>query len=162
MTWQRNPQFLTPKEAVKKIEKYCAYQERSQRQVIDKLKSWGLTESERGEILVHLIQSNFLNEERFAIAYAKGKYKIKKWGPDKIKRGLIQAGVSSQLVNLALGEIPVEDIQNQIRTLGLKKLKLPIDTKGYINLEWDVRNKLYRYLLGKGYSIEEINHAFPR
>ncbi|MDG1747081.1 MAG: regulatory protein RecX [Bacteroidia bacterium] len=162
MPWERKPQFVTVEQAIKKLERYCSYQERSQKQVIEKLKGFGLIESERGEVLIHLIQNNFLNEERFALAYAQGKFKIKRWGPDKIKRGLMQAGVSNKLINQAINELPSREVQSdQIKELGLKKLKITEEDLIEKTLDWDSKNKLYRFLVGKGYTFEEIKRVFP-
>lgn len=162
MPWERKPQFVTVEQAIKKLERYCSYQERSQKQVIEKLKGFGLIESERGEVLIHLIQNNFLNEERFALAYAHGKFKIKRWGPDKIKRGLMQAGVSNKLINQAIKELPSRQVQSdQIKELGLKKLKITEEDLIGNPLDWDSKNKLYRFLVGKGYTFEEIKKVFP-
>lgn len=162
MPWERKPQFVTVEQAINKLERYCSYQERSQKQVIEKLKGFGLIESERGEVLIHLIQNNFLNEERFALAYAQGKFKIKRWGPDKIKRGLMQAGVSNKLINQAINELPSREVQSdQIKELGLKKLKITEEDLIEKTLDWDSKNKLYRFLVGKGYTFEEIKRVFP-
>lgn len=162
MPWERKPKFVTVEQAIKKLERYCSYQERSQKQVIEKLKGFGLIESERGEVLIHLIQNNFLNEERFALAYAQGKFKIKRWGPDKIKRGLMQAGVSNKLINQAINELPSREVQSdQIKELGLKKLKITEEDLIEKTLDWDSKNKLYRFLVGKGYTFEEIKRVFP-
>lgn len=162
MPWERKPQFVTVEQAIKKLERYCSYQERSQKQVIEKLKGLGLIESERGEVLIHLIQNNFLNEERFTTAYAQGKFKIKRWGPDKIKRGLMQAGVSKKLIKQAIDELPSKDVQSdQIKLLGLKKLKITEEELADKPMDWDSKNKLYRFLVGKGYAFEEIKRVFP-
>ena len=162
MPGERKPEFVTVEQAIKKLERYCSYQERSQKQVIEKLKGFGLIESERGEVLIHLIQNNFLNEERFALAYAQGKFKIKRWGPDKIKRGLMQAGVSNKLINQAINELPSREVQSdQIKELGLKKLKITEEDLIEKTLDWDSKNKLYRFLVGKGYTFEEIKRVFP-
>lgn len=162
MPWERKPQFVTVEQAIKKLERYCSYQERSQKQVIEKLKGLGLIESERGEVLIHLLQNNFLNEERFATAYAQGKFKIKRWGPDKIKRGLMQAGVSKKLIEQAIDELPSKDAQSdQIKLLGLKKLKITEEELADKPMDWDSKNKLYRFLVGKGYAFEEIKRVFP-
>ena len=110
----------------------------------------------------HLIQNNFLNEERFALAYAQGKFKIKRWGPDKIKRGLMQAGVSNKLINQAINELPSREVQSdQIKELGLKKLKITEEDLIENPLDWDSKNKLYRFLVGKGYTFEAIKRVFP-
>ena len=72
-------------EALKKIKHYCSYQERSHREVMDKLYTFGLYKSEVNEILSNVIENNYLNEERFAIQFAGGKFRIKQWGRKKIQ-----------------------------------------------------------------------------
>src|SRR5690554_739566 len=89
---------LTPAQARAKAEAYCAYQERSQQEVRDKLYHWGLRSAEVEGILSDLISTDFLNEERFALAYASGRFRMKGWGRYKIKQGLVQKSVSRPLV----------------------------------------------------------------
>src|SRR5882757_6205956 len=79
---------ITPAQARGKIQKYCAYQERSHQEVKHKLHTYGLTVDEADEIISSLITDNFLNEERFAKAFAGGKFRIKKWGRNKIEHEL--------------------------------------------------------------------------
>src|SRR5690606_17889250 len=96
---------LTRKQAIEKMEHYCAYQERSQQEVRDKLYSLGLRSADIEEIIADLIQNNFLNEERFAAAYAQGKFRMKSWGKLKIKQGLKLKRVSDKLIVKALNQI---------------------------------------------------------
>ena len=86
------------KTAKSKAEAYCAYQERSQYEVRGKLISLGMRNQELEEIILHLIETNFLNEERFAKAYAQGKLRVKGWGKNKIKQGLLFKQVSTPLI----------------------------------------------------------------
>lgn len=93
------------KTALLKAQKYCVYQERSQQEVRDKLYEWGLHRDDVENVIVELISENFLNEERFAIAYARGKFRIKKWGKIKIKQELKHHKISTFCINKALTEI---------------------------------------------------------
>jgi regulatory protein len=88
----------TPSQAKPKIEKFCAYQERSHQQVKRKLQGYGLNGMDADILLVELMHANFLNEERFAMAYARGKFKIKGWGKAKIKQGLKREGVGWMII----------------------------------------------------------------
>ena len=81
-------QNFTPQQSVPKIKQYCAYQERCHAEVRDKLYSFGLNKIEVEEIISELITENYLNEERFAIHYAGGKFRMKQWGKNKIKQSL--------------------------------------------------------------------------
>jgi regulatory protein len=137
-----------------KLEKYCAYQERSHKQVFDKCRSYGLSESDSNEILVELIQSNFLNEERFVEAYVKGKFKIKSWGKQKISQGLKLAGINQKLISLSIQEIKFEDYIKTIQRLAEKKMKTLKE-----GTDFEKKIKVQRYLLSKGYKYDEISEA---
>jgi regulatory protein len=82
-------EFLDYKTALQKAQKVCAYQERSQHEIRNKLFEWGLKSSDVEIIIVDLIQNNFINDERFAIQLARGKFRIKHWGKVKITQALI-------------------------------------------------------------------------
>lgn len=93
-------------EAREKIRAFCAYRERSQREVSDKLYEYGFYEETRNELISELIQENFLNEERFARAYVRGKFRIKHWGRKKIEQGLFYHQLSDYVMRKAFSEIP--------------------------------------------------------
>ena len=105
------------KTAFAKAEHYCAYQERSQQEVRDKLYEWGLYPSVIENIIVQLIAGNFLNEERFALAYATGKFRQKGWGKIKIKQGLKFKRVSDPLIKKALKSINEDDYWQMLKTI---------------------------------------------
>ena len=157
---ENGPQFkktLTPSQAKPKIEKFCAYQERSHQQVKRKLMGYGLNYLDADILLVGLMQSNFLNEERFAMAYVRGKFKIKGWGKTKIKQGLKREGVGEKLIQQALASLGMDDYLKTLDTLAEKKWPL---IKGNSHLERVF--KLKRYLVGKGYDFEAIDRAIAR
>ena len=141
----------TPLQIRQKLEKYCAYQERSHLQVFRKCKEYGLSDTDSNEILVELIRSNFLNEERFAEAYVRGKFKIMHWGENKIVQGLKQAGVSDALITKSLKQLEFVDQETAILKLAQKKwnqLKSGSD--------FEKKQKVYRYLISKGYSFQQV------
>src|SRR4051812_20096141 len=96
---------INKEEAFSKIFRYCAYQERSHREVKIKLFEYGLPSSQVEEIISHLITEGFLNEERYAKAFAGGKFRIMKWGKLKIQKELESSGVSSRNIARGLAEI---------------------------------------------------------
>ena len=102
------------KVALRKAESYCAYQERAQQEVRDKLYEWGLWPEAVEDIIAKLITSNFINEERFAKAFAGGKFRIKKWGRVKIKIELKKRKISDYCIKQAMKEI---DEKEYIKTL---------------------------------------------
>ena len=100
------------KTALQKAEAYCAYQERSQYEVRGKLISLGIYHQELEQIILNLLETNFLNEERFANAYARGKMRMKSWGKNKIKQGLKFKQVSPPLIKKALQNLNI--LQQQL------------------------------------------------
>jgi len=137
-----------------KLEKYCAYQERSHKQVYDKCRSLGLSEDQANELLVELIRSNFLSEERFVTAYVKGKFKIKNWGKHKISQGLKLAGVGTKMIHESIQVIDKEEYYKTIQDLASKKLKTV-----KANSEFEKKLKVQRFLMSKGYSLDDIQTA---
>lgn len=100
---------LSKEQALQKLKHYCAYQERCHSEVKEKLYNLGVWKNEHDEIIASLIQENYLNEERFAIAYAGGKFRVKQWGRVKIKYELKQKQVSEYCIKKALKQIDEEE-----------------------------------------------------
>ena len=142
-----------------KLGRYCAYQERSQQEVRDKLYSLGLYKDEVEEVLTELIISGFVNEERFAIAYASGKFKLKKWGRVKIHYELKRRKISAFCIDKALNEIDEEDYIDAIKHLLSTKIN------SYSGTPFEVNQKAARYMINKGYESdlvwEEIHKFNP-
>ena len=105
------------KEAIQKIEFFCSYQERCHEEVVSKLRSMKMDSDEIDEIMVHLIASNFLNEERFACSFARGKHRIKHWGKIRIINELKFRKIAQNLINTALKEITPEEYLETFHTL---------------------------------------------
>ena len=142
---------LTPNQALIKAQLSCAYQERCQQEMRDKLYEWGLHNTEVENILVDLITNNYLNEERFAKAYAGGKFRIKKWGRIKIKIELKRRKISDYCIKKAMQEIDDKEYLKTLKTLIAKKSK---DIKGG---KVQVRNyKIAKYVASRGFEQELI------
>jgi regulatory protein len=152
---QQNPKkILDLALAREKIRGYCAYQERNQREVKQKLLSYGLLSHIADDILIELIQDGFLNEERYAQAFARGKVNIKGWGRRKIEMELKMRGISTPCISKALSEIDADSYSARLASLAEKKWD---SLKGGRS---DIRKqKVITYLLGKGYEIEMIKKA---
>ena len=145
-------QNFTPDQAIPKIKQYCAYQERCHAEVKGKLYSFGLHRKEVEEIIVHLIGENYLNEERFAIQYAGGKFRIKHWGKNKIKQALKQKQISDYCIKKALKEIDDTDYIKTFEKLVEQKMQsLKSEKNIFIK-----KRKLQDFLLGKGYEGDLI------
>jgi regulatory protein len=143
---------LTKEQALEKLKHYCAYQERSHSEVKQKLYDLGIWRSEHDQIISTLIEENYLNEERFAIAFAGGRFRIKHWGRVKIKYELKQKQVSDYCINKALKQISEEEYQNLLDKLAKDK---------YASLKSDQylvrRKKVSNYLISKGFESSLIH-----
>ncbi len=148
---------LTPHQALEKIKSFCAYQERSHKEVTEKLYSYGLFSKDVEQIMAELIEENFLNEERFAVAYAGGKFRVKQWGRQKIKYELKQRGVSSFCIKLALKEIEETDYLSTLFSLACKKWESLIKEQFYSR-----QAKTSSYLVTKGYEQHLIIEVIER
>jgi regulatory protein len=143
---------LSKEQALQKIRHYCAYQERSHAEVREKLYSFGLWKKDTETILSQLIEDNYLNEERFAIAFAGGKFRIKHWGRVKIKHELKQKRVSEYSIKKALGEIDESAYQKVLKKLAFEKWE---SLKNERNI-FSRKRKVQDYLLQKGYEYDQI------
>ena len=142
---------ITPAQALGKIQRYCAYQERSHQEVKYKLYSYRLTTDEVDEIISRLITDNFVNEERFAKAFAGGKFRIKKWGRNKIEHELESFGLTKNCISSGLKEIDPSDYNKTLRTLLNKKANEVSEQNLYAK-----RNKIARFAISKGYEPELV------
>jgi regulatory protein len=138
---------LAREPALLKIRDWCAYQERSQNETRQKLYAFGLHQTEVEEIIATLISENFINEERFAIAFAGGKFRIKGWGRQKIKNDLRRHKLSEYCIQKGLGSINESDYLGFLEKLALKKAKT-------LNKRADAYSRtgaLYRFLVSRGF-----------
>lgn len=110
-------------EAIKKMEHYCAYQERCHKEVVDKLKALRMIPQSIDHIVTHLIRENYLNEERFAKSFARGKFRNKKWGKSRIVNELKIRSISKFNIQSALKEIPEDDYLKTLDALAKKRLR---------------------------------------
>lgn len=137
--------------ALQKAEAYCAYQERSQYEVRGKLISLGIRGQDLENIITELIENNFLNEERFALAYARGKLRMKNWGRNKIAQGLKFKQVSVPLVKKALKSLDEEEYESILKDV-LAKKRLTIKEKNAYKLNY----KLSQYAMSRGFESDLI------
>ncbi|MEO8760999.1 MAG: regulatory protein RecX [Bacteroidia bacterium] len=148
---EKEKKYHTPKEALLKIRDWCAYQERCQQEVRDKLYEYGLYSTDVENIIAQLISENFVNEERFAIAFAGGKFRIKKWGRIKIKQELKAKRVSDYCIKKGMAQIEDTEYINTLKRLLTLKAKL-ITEKNFLKK----KQKLVRYALSKGYEQDIV------
>lgn len=145
---------LTKNQALEKIKNYCSYQERCHREVKDRLYSYGLAKNEVEEIVAEIIDNNYLNEERFGVQFAGGKFRMKQWGRKKIQYELKQKGVNSYIIKIALKEI---DEKKYLETLQ-KLTKIKWNALSRENKQAR-QSKTNAYLLQKGYEQKLISQV---
>ena len=141
----------TLEEAKRALERYCVYQDRCHKEVISKLYDCNMIPETHDIIIVHLIQHDFLNEERFSKSYARGKFRIKKWGKVRIVRELKFRNISAYNVKTALKEIEDSDYFNTFNTLALKKFDSITESNPYKK-----KKKLADYLLYRGWESDLV------
>ncbi len=144
--------------ALEKAMRYCSFQERCQLDLTNRFTAWNVQKKDWEKLLDYLVKEDFLNENRYVEAFVRGKFRIKKWGKNKIKMGLMAKHVfNEELVSSVFqSEIKEKDYLNTIRDL--------IDKKTLLIGEEDAfkkRDKLYRYMLSKGYESELIVKELP-
>lgn len=145
---------LTPEQALQKLKHYCAYQERSHSEVKEKLYNLGIRKNEHDGIIASLIEEDYLNEERFAIAFAGGKFRMKQWGRTKIKYELRQKQVSDYSIKKALQQIKENEYSATLKKLAKEKLASLKDEQHFIR-----KKKTMDYLLQKGFEMELVHGA---
>ena len=137
---------LSKEQALQKLKHYCGYQERSHSEVKEKLYSLGVWKKDHDEIIAALIEENYLNEERFALAFARGKFRMKQWGRVKIKYELKQRQVSEYSIKKALKQIDEEEYMTSLKKLAEDR---------YASLKGEQylvrKKKTIDYLMQKGY-----------
>jgi regulatory protein len=155
---QRKQQF-SKEQALQKLRHYCAYQERCHAEVKEKLYSFGLRKQMVEESIAQLIEEDYLNEERFAIQFAGGKFRMKQWGRVKIKHALKQKQVSTYCINRAMKELDAEDYEKTLHKLAKQKWGTikGEGVNGFVKMA-----KTTDYLLQKGFESELVREAIER
>ena len=137
---------LTPDQVLDKMAKYCAYQERCVKDVRDKLKTFDIPEEEKSKILDYLLDNRFVNDERFAKSFVRGKVNQSGWGINKIRFHLIQKGIGKELIDEALGQTDEEVYRQRLIDI----LKTKSKTVKAEN-DFEKKRKLAAYATQKGF-----------
>lgn len=148
---ENRKKYVSRADALVRMQRYCAYQERSHQEVRSKLLDMGIYGDDLEEIIAQLISDNFLNEERFARAYARGKFRMKQWGRRRIVQELKRHQVSAYSIRKALEEIDEAAYQATLLEVLTKK-------KNSLGLEdgFELQNKLAQYAIGRGFEPELV------
>lgn len=144
-------QSFTLEEIQRKIEQYCVYQDRCHKEVEQKLREFTLIPEAKEQILLNLLQDNFLNEERFSKSFARGKFRIKHWGKQRIVRELKFREISAYNIKTALKEIDENEYLQTIQSITEKRNQIIIESNSYKR-----KQKLIGFLQRKGYEMDLI------
>lgn len=149
MNQERQYSFLEVKH---KIEHWCAYRDRCHKEVYEKLRKYGLDDEDTNALISHLIEYQFLDEQRFADSFVSGKYKIKKWGKTKITAHLKQKAIPATCIRDALKTIDEEQYLENLKKLAEGKWN---EKKGS---SFEKKVKVQRFLAGRGYDFDLIHN----
>ena len=138
--------LLTPDQVLDKIAKYCAYQERCVKDVRDKLKTFDLPDEEKTKILDYLLDNRFVDDERFAKSFVRGKINQSGWGVNKIRFHLIQKGIDKEIIDEVLGQTDEETYRQRLIDI----LKTKAKTVKAAN-DFEKKRKLAAYAMQKGF-----------
>lgn len=142
---------ITNEIAYEKLKRYCAYQDRCHQEVRTKLLSLKIYGDELEEIMAELISDNFLNEERYSKSFARGKFRIKRWGRNKIKQRLQLKRISSYCIKKGLEEIDEEEYKTTLRGILETQIIKYADSPEIIK-----KDKAIKYAAGRGYEAQLI------
>ena len=156
---QLRQKTLTPEQALQKLRQYCAYQERAHQEVRTKAFGFGLRPAEVDQVLSSLIEDKYLNEERFATAFAGGKFRAKKWGRIRIAYELKQRRVGEYNIRKALQAIPEEDYLRTVEQVAAKKWK---SIRGAGLTDLTRLSKTRAYLQQRGFESNIISLAIRK
>jgi regulatory protein len=138
-------------EVLQKLYKYCTYQERCTNEVVKKMQYYGYDTDDKERIIEQLKRENYLNDERYASAYVRGKFRQRKWGIQKIMRGLRHRDIPDIIIQAALNEISFGEYDEML-------LKLIKAKAGRVKDKdiFSKKNKIARFVIGKGYSTDKV------
>ena len=142
---------LTPEQALLKMAHYCAYQERCHSETKNKLAELGIYYEKADQIIIELINQNYLNEERFAKAYAGGKFRIKKWGRNKIKQSLKLKHISDYCIQQGMKEIDADDYLVTLKKEATEKYQKLKDKNVLVKA-----NKTAQYIVSRGFETDLV------
>ena len=137
---------LSPDQVLDKMAKFCAYQERCIKDVKDKLKTYDIAEEEKNKILDYLLDNRFVNDERFAKSFVRGKVNQSGWGVNKIRFHLIQKGIDKDIIEEALGQTDEETYRQRLIEILKAKAKTVKAASDY-----EKKRKLAAYAMQKGF-----------
>lgn len=147
--------YISRDAALQRLQRFCAFQDRCHLEVRRKLLDLGIYGADLEEIICQLVEENFLNEERFARSFARGKFQMKSWGRIRIIQELKARQISAYCQRKALEEIDLVDYTKKLAQL----LQMKMQATGIVNLDYPEKQALFQFALRKGYESELIQEA---
>lgn len=141
---------MTATEILSKLERYCAYQDRCTHEVLTKIRSFQVEETEANQLIQLLKNDGFIDDERYVQSFIRGKVGIKQWGKQKIRTSLMQKGINKELIDKYIEDITPQQYTENLQTT-IRKW-----TQSHGEITKENITKLYRHLLSKGYTYDEI------
>lgn len=151
---QKNTRVISEKEALQKLGALCSRSEHCSFEMLEKMKHWGIDEQAQARIMEALVKGKYVDDERFARAYANDKVRYDKWGKRKVEQGLFMKRIGEDIRERVLSEIEEDDFKNALMPLLAAKMK-SVKAKN----DYELSCKLIRFALGRGFGMEEIRQC---
>jgi len=145
---------LSKEQVLQKLRFYCRYQQRCQSEVKEKLFELGVNKRDHDELITELVKENCLNDERFAVAFASGRFKLKQWGRKKIQKGLREKRVSDEIAQKALEQINKKEYGAILNKLAKERYAALKHEQHLVR-----KKKTMDYLMQKGYELDLVKEA---
>jgi len=145
---------LTTEQVLQKLRFYCRYQQRCQSEIKEKLFELGVNKKDHDELITELVKENCLNDERFAVAYTSGRFKLKQWGRKKIQKGLREKRVSDEIAQKALEQINAKEYRAILDKLAKERYAALKHEQHLVR-----KKKTMDYLIQKGYELDLVRKA---
>src|SRR6476620_4429830 len=145
---------LTKEQVLQKLRFYCRYQQRCQSEIKEKLFELGVNKKDHDELITELVKENCLNDERFAVAYTSGRFKLKQWGRKKIQKGLREKRVSDEIAQKALEQINAKEYRAILDKLAKERYAALKHEQHLVR-----KKKTMDYLIQKGYELDLVRKA---
>jgi len=142
---------MTPEEALSRLQHLCSVSEKCSGEAMEKLRQWDIPEESRKTIIEKLLKDKFIDDVRFAGFFVRDKQRINKWGREKIRYALVHKGVSKEIIDQALSDLPAENFEEALRELLKKKSKELGKFESY-----EKKNRLIRFAIQRGFDYDLI------
>lgn len=151
------PRTKTPEQALVSLMRTCARAERCSSDVLRSMRRWGLSESDSQGVLERLVRERFIDDGRYASAYVREKMRFSGWGERKIRMALRAKAISARLIDEAMAQLVPEENSERLEEMLRKKA-----AKTTARNDYELRGKLVRFAVGRGFDLEEVLEAICR